>query len=80
LDIDKLVADLKQERDRLARTIEALIGMGGTGSGRRRGTKPGTKMASTRHKRSGGITPAGRKRLSMMMKKRWAERRKKRKG
>jgi len=28
-------------------------------------------------KRRGGLTPAGRKRLSEMMKKRWAERRKK---
>jgi hypothetical protein len=80
LDIDKLVADLKKERDRLARTIEALIGMGGAGRAKRKGRKPGTKMASTRQKRRGGITPAGRKRLSIMMKKRWAERRKKGNG
>jgi len=80
LEIDKIVADLKKERDRLARAIEALIGMAGAGNGRRRGRKPGTKMAGTRRKRRGGITKEGRKRLSQLMKKRWAERRKKGNG
>jgi len=35
----------------------------------------GAKAAA--RKKRGGLTPAGRKRLSEMMKKRWAERRKK---
>jgi hypothetical protein len=34
-------------------------------------------MAGTRRTRRGGITKEGRKRLSEMMKKRWAERRRK---
>jgi hypothetical protein len=77
LEIDKIISDLKKERDRLAKAIAALVGMGATGSGRKRGRKPGTKVAASGRKRRGGITSEGRKRLSEMMKKRWAERRKK---
>lgn len=77
MEIDKIVADLQKERDRLAKAIAALLGVGSGGNGRRRGRKPGTKMAATRRKRRGGITKEGRKRLSELMKKRWAERRKK---
>jgi hypothetical protein len=77
LEIDKIVADLKKERDRLVRVIGALVGMGGAAAtGKRRGRKAGPK-AATRRKRRGGISKEGRKRLSELMKKRWAERRKK---
>jgi len=68
VEIDKIIAELKQERDRLARAIEALLGAGPTR--RRRGGVPKPAM-----KRRGGITAAGRKRLSDLMKQRWAERR-----
>jgi hypothetical protein len=73
LDIDKIIADLKTERDRLGRAIEALEG---------NGRMPSTvKIAASRQVTKGGkgsgLTPAGRKRLSEAMKKRWAERRKK---
>ncbi len=37
-----------------------------------------TAAPGKRKRRRGGLTPAGRKRLSEAMKKRWAERRKKR--
>jgi hypothetical protein len=77
LEIDKIVADLKKERDRLVSAIAALVGVGSTATGKRRGRKPGRKAATTTSKRRGGISKAGRKRLSDMMKKRWAERRKK---
>ena len=79
MEIDKIISDLKKERDRLGAAIAALLGMGATGKGRRRGRKPGTKMkmAAAGRKRRGGITKEGRKRLSELMKKRWAERRKK---
>jgi hypothetical protein len=80
LEIGKIVADLKKERDRLARAITALIGVGAAATGSKRGRKPGPKAPATKRKRRGGITPAGRKRLSIMMKKRWAERRKKGNG
>jgi hypothetical protein len=77
LEIDKIVADLKKERDRLVRAITALVGVGGAATGARRGRKPGPKAAGTRRKRRGGISKEGRKRLSELMRKRWAERRKK---
>jgi len=77
LEIDKIVADLKKERDRLVRAIAALVGVGGAATGARRGRKPGPKAAGTRRKRRGGISKEGRKRLSELMRKRWAERRKK---
>jgi hypothetical protein len=76
LEIDKIVADLKKERDRLVRAITALVGAGSAAT-RRRGRKAGPKAAGTKRKRRGGITREGRKRLSELMKKRWAERRKK---
>lgn len=78
LEINKIVADLKKERDRLARAIAALVGMGGgAATGKRRGRKAGRKAATTKRRRRGGISKEGRKRLSELMKKRWAERRKK---
>ena len=78
MEIDKIVADLKKERDRLVSAIAALVGVGSTTTGKRRGRKPGRKAATTTTtKRRGGISKEGRKRLSELMKKRWAERRKK---
>jgi len=76
LEINKIVADLKKERDRLVRAITALVGAGAA-TGAKRGRKPGRKAATTKRKRRGGISREGRKRLSELMKKRWAERRKK---
>jgi hypothetical protein len=77
LEIDKIVADLKKERDRLVKAIAALVGVGSPGTGKRRGRKPGPKASATAGRRRGGISKEGRKRLSELMKKRWAERRKK---
>lgn len=69
--LDSIVSQLKEERDRLDRAIAALEG----GSGRRRGRPPGTPNAAgpkgRRH-----MSPAARKKISEMMKKRWAERKK----
>jgi hypothetical protein len=76
LEIDKIVADLKKERDRLIRAITALVGAGAEAAGRR-GRPAAPKPGATRRKRRGGITKEGRKRLSELMKKRWAERRRK---
>ncbi len=81
MEIDKIVADLKKERDRLVKAISALVGMGSTSTGAKRGRKPGPKAKAkavpAKRKRRGGISKEGRKRLSELMKKRWAERRKK---
>ena len=77
MEIDKIVSDLKKERDRLVNAIAALVGVGSTATGKRRGRKPGPKASAAKGTRRGGISKEGRKRLSELMKKRWAERRKK---
>ena len=68
MDLDKILTDLKRERDRLIHAIALLSGDSATPG------KTGRKRA-TKGKRRGGITPAGRRRLSLAMKRRWAERR-----
>ena len=74
MDLNKLVADLTKERDRLGRAISALVGSVMAGGKKNIGRPKGSK---TKKRKGGGLTPAGRKRLSIAMKKRWAERRKK---
>jgi hypothetical protein len=73
LDLDRIVSELKSERDRISRAI-SLLENESTKIVRK--TAAPNKMAASK-KRSGGLTPAGRKRLSEAMKKRWAERKKK---
>jgi hypothetical protein len=73
LDLDKLVADLKKERDRLGHAITALLGSV-RGAGRKRVGRP--KGNTSKRKKRGGLTAEGRRRLSIAMKKRWAERKK----
>jgi hypothetical protein len=76
MDIQKIVTELSGERIRLDRAIAALESL--SHPARRRGRPPKAKRAKAASSRKrGGITPAGRKRLSEMMKKRWAERKKK---
>jgi len=70
MNIKRILQELKSERDRLTTAIDALEG------GRViRAVAPSTKRVGRRRKRK--LTPEGRRRLSEMMKKRWAERRKK---
>jgi hypothetical protein len=75
LDLQKIIVELERERDRLAQAIDLLKESDSANIGRK--TKiarhDGTKAQTSRR----GLTPAGRKRLSEAMKKRWAERRKK---
>ncbi|MGA7873494.1 MAG: hypothetical protein WCA22_21615 [Candidatus Binatus sp.] len=69
MDLEKILTDLKRERDRLIHAIALLSGDSAV---------PGkTGKRAMKGKRRGGITPAGRRRLSLAMKRRWAERRKK---
>jgi hypothetical protein len=75
LDLEKLVAELREESDKLGRAIAALLGSALSPAGKKTG--PGRPKGSTSKKgKRGGLTPEGRKRLSLAMKKRWAERRK----
>jgi hypothetical protein len=74
VDIVAIVSELKKERDRLNRAIAALEGTDGTKTGSRKLAAPTLVKAKKGGRR---LTAEGRKRLSEMMKKRWAERRRK---
>lgn len=73
VDIETILSELREERDRINAAIVALQ-VGAVSPAEKRGG--GSAKGSGR--RRGGITPEGRRRLSLAMKKRWAERRKKR--
>ena len=76
MDLGRIVADLKQERVRLSRAIAELEG---TTPPRAVKTPSVTspRLPALKAKKRGGLTPEGRRRLSLAMKKRWAERKKK---
>lgn len=65
MDLDKIIAELKREREKIHRAITALL----EGAGLNGATR---KVA---RKRRSSITPEGRRRLSLAMKRRWAKRR-----
>jgi hypothetical protein len=74
LDIGRIVAELKRERDRLSQAIAALEGQSPKATARRSAVP---YRAAHSKKRGGRLTPEGRKRISEAMKRRWAEQRKK---
>ena len=64
MDIQSIIADLQEERNRLQQAIDALAGTAGpTSNGVRRGRKPGRHMSAD-----------ARRRIGLAMKRRWAER------
>ena len=71
MDTQQIVSALREERDRLEQAISALEGAGGGG---RRGRKPGSAFGIGRPRRR--LSAAAKRRISIMMKKRWAERKK----
>jgi len=73
VDIQNIVAELKSERDRIDQAIGVLEG--NTPTKTRVGRPPASAGGSRRTGRGGGLTPAGRRRLSEAMKRRWAQRR-----
>ena len=74
MDIQRIVSELKKERDHLDRVI-ALLARTGEGGNSSEGSRSRVTRRPATRKRH--LTPQGRKRLSDLMKKRWAERRKK---
>jgi len=76
LDIERIVAELEQERDRINQAIASLKGVNSSGSTRKSAARNGRSGGRQR----GGMSAAARKRLSQTMKKRWAEKRKKAKS
>jgi hypothetical protein len=75
LDTGRIVGELKRERDRLSRAIAALEGQSPKSTAKSNAVP--NRAAGSKKKRD-RLSPEGRKRLSDMMKKRWAD--KKRKG
>jgi hypothetical protein len=69
MDLEKILTDLKRERDKLIHAIALLSAT--------QGPLERPESGATKGKRRRGMTPAGRRRLSLAMKRRWAERRKK---
>jgi hypothetical protein len=74
MDTDRILAELRAERQRLDRAITALELLGHAGPS----IRPRRPARLTRRRRH--MSAAARKRMSEMMKKRWAERRKKTKS
>lgn len=71
MDLASIVAELKRERDRLDSAIAALEGGARRG---RRGRPPGTGASTGRRGGRRHMSAEARRRISEMMKKRWAER------
>lgn len=86
MDANSILEELKQQKARLERAIAALdesptrrVSVARKTVGRKAAVAaaPAPAAAAAKGKKRGGMTPEGRKRLSLAMKKRWAERRKK---
>ena len=76
MDVARIVADLKLKRDRISRAIATLEGSASPLS-EKKVSGAAREATASEGKKRGGITAEGRRRLSLAMKKRWAERRKK---
>ena len=75
MDIQSILADLKRERQRLDTAITALEGAGPRRRGRPAGSGKSAAGRPGRPRRH--MSAAARKRISEMMKQRWAERKRK---
>ena len=71
MDTGRILAELRSERDRLNQAITAIKGITSDGAGRSR-TRRQSAIGVPKGRRRGRLSAAGRKRLSMLMKKRWA--------
>lgn len=78
MNIAEIVRQLKAERERLTKAIEALEGIevGSESVAGKHSIRTAPKPTAAKGQ-GNGLTPAGRKRLSELMKKRWADKRKK---
>jgi len=76
MDIQNIVEQLQNELTRIAQAIGLLEGAGNTPAKKRVGRPPASAAAKARTGgKGGGLTPAGRRKLSQAMKLRWAQRR-----
>ena len=77
MNIQKIVSELEREKDRISTAIAALLGSASSSRATRKSRAGKAAAPGKRKRRRGGLTPAGRRRLSEAMKKRWAERKRK---
>jgi hypothetical protein len=73
VDLNRILNELKGERDRLDKAIAALESVGGKTVGQRSPISVTPKTS----KKTRRLSAAGRRKISQAMKKRWAEARKK---
>jgi hypothetical protein len=80
MNTSEIVQQLRAERNRLDAAIQALegIGDGSSAPAKRRGRPPGStnKTTASTPAKKRTMSAASRKRISEMMRKRWAERKK----
>ena len=69
MEINKILSELRNERERITQAIAAIEGLTGAGTQRSAKSKAGAKPART-------MSAAARKRISEAAKRRWAERKK----
>jgi hypothetical protein len=69
MDTNSILAELRAERDRIDRAIAAIEGLNSTG---RRMVARAARATAGRNRR-GRISAAGRRKLSRLMKRRWAQ-------
>jgi hypothetical protein len=79
MDIQNILGDLKKERAKIDQAISALEGLGAAAP-RRRGRPVGSGKKSSAGRPRRHMSAAARKRISEMMKQRWAERKRKAKS
>ena len=72
MDIQRIVAELRGEMDRISHAIGLLEG---NTTAKARVGRPPASAGTSPVRRAGGITPAGRRKLAEAMRRRWAERR-----
>jgi len=70
VNLQRIVAELKAERDQIDHAIAALNGLS---TPRRRGRPPKAVQASARPKRRRRMSAAARRKLSRLLKQRWAQ-------
>jgi len=74
MNLDGIVAELRAERDRIDKAIAVLTATGSRS--RRDSARASQAIAAPTRRRRSRMSAATRKRLSVQMKKRWAERKK----
>ena len=77
MNLQQIVVELTAERAKLDSAIATIAGLNSTG--RRRGRPAGSTNAPKKRGRRRGLSAAGRRKLSRLLKQRWAQGKMKRK-